>query len=133
MKNKWGNYAIKEGKVKQSYLRERIGRDKKRKAAKASSSNCLIQGRKEQEKVEDKDETSREKEPSETYQEGQQGIQKSVERGCSVEETNHEIKNGEEVMKKETVKHKKHESSETKAYEKKEDRKEVKKESKKKK
>jgi hypothetical protein len=133
MKNKWSNYALKDGKVKESYLRERIGRDKKRKTAKTSSSNCLDQSRQEQEKVRGTNEAIRKEEPSKTYQKGQQRIQESTERRCSVEETNHESKNGEEVVKKETMKHKKHEASETKAYEKKEDKKEVKKEAKKKK
>lgn len=138
MKNKWSNYALKDGKVKESYLREHIGRDKKRKTAKASSSNSPEQSREKQEEVKVSqlkvnNEASRKEEPSEAYKEGRQGIQISDQGRCETEETNHEIKNGEEVMKKETMKHKKHEASETKAYEKKEDRKEVKKESKKKK
>lgn len=51
MKNKWGNYAIKEGKIKQSYLRERFDGDKKRKTTKPSSCNSPEQSREKQEEV----------------------------------------------------------------------------------
>lgn len=53
MKNKWSNYALKDGKVKESYLRERIGRDKNRKATEASSSNSPQQSREKQEEITD--------------------------------------------------------------------------------
>lgn len=51
MKNKWSNYALKDGKIRESYLRERIGRDKKRKATEASSSNSPEQSREKQEEI----------------------------------------------------------------------------------
>jgi hypothetical protein len=67
------------------------------------------------------DESSREEEPSETYQEGRQGVQSSDQGRCKAQETN-PSKQGQEEMKKETMKERKHEAKETKAYEKKEDK-----------
>ena len=130
MKDKWRNYALKDGKIKQSYLRERQDGDKKWQTSKASSSNSIEQSRKEQQEIGIQNERIRKEEPSQTHQEGQQGIQGSTERRCSVEETNTKIKTREEKVKKESLKHKKHEASESKSFEKKEDRKEAKKEAK---
>lgn len=156
MKNKWRNYALKDGKVKESYIREYSNRSKSRKAAEASSSNSLQQSGQEQEEVNlvfreppyyktgvnpiilndawvvnlrKTDESSREEDPSETHQEGRQGIQSSDQGRCEAEETNPGNQR-KEVMKKQTAKERKHEARETKSYEKKEDKMEAKKESK---
>jgi len=48
MKNKWGNYAIKDGKVKSSYIREYCNRKKIRKARETSDCDSFLQSRKEQ-------------------------------------------------------------------------------------
>jgi hypothetical protein len=50
MKNKWRNYALKDGKVQSSYIREYSSRSPKRKAHEASCRNSLLESRKEQEK-----------------------------------------------------------------------------------
>jgi hypothetical protein len=49
MLNKWRNYALKDGKVKKSYIREYSNRSKKWKAAEAGSSNSVQQSRLQQE------------------------------------------------------------------------------------
>lgn len=49
--NKWRNYALKDGKVKESYIREYSNRSPKREAAKASRSNCIQQSGEEQEEI----------------------------------------------------------------------------------
>ena len=51
MKNKWGNYAIKDGKVKDCYIREYINRKKERKVTETKCSNCIEQSGKEQTEV----------------------------------------------------------------------------------
>jgi hypothetical protein len=148
MKDKWRNYALKDGKVKESYIREYSNRSKSRKASEASRGNSTQQSRQEQEEVKlvfrdpcsykvaidpivlndawvvnlrKTDESSREEEPSETHQEGRQGVQSSDQRRCEAQETN-SSKQGQKEMKKETMKERKHEAKETKAYEKKEDK-----------
>jgi len=126
MKDKWRNYALKDGKIESCYKRERQNRDGTRKAAEASCGNSLKQSGQEQEEVKVSqsrkiDESSREKEPSETHQEGRQGIQSSDQGRCEAEEAN-PGKQRKEVMKKQTAKERKHEAKETKAYEKKEDK-----------
>lgn len=163
MKDKWRNYALKDGKVQSSYIREYSNRKKIRKTGEAGNCNSLQQSRQEQPKAEEEvklvqsgpeyyrndvnpmilndawvinlrktNEERREENPSKTYQEGQQGVSSSAQGRCEAEKRDLKIQTGEEKMKKEkeTMKHKKHEASESKAYEKKEDRKEVKKESK---
>jgi hypothetical protein len=159
MINKWRNYALKDGKVKESYIREYSNRSKSRKAAEASRCNSFQQSGKEQEEVKlvfrsppyykepvntvilndawvvslrETNESSRKEDPSETYKEGRQGIQESDQRRCETEETD-TLKQGEKRMKKQTVKERKHEARETKSYEKKEEKMEAKKESKSKK
>jgi hypothetical protein len=144
MKDKWRNYALKDGKVKESYIREYSNRSKSRKAAEASRSNSLQQSWEEQEEVKlvfqdpayykvnpvilndawvvnlrNIDESSREEEHSKTHQEGRQGVQGSDQGRCEAQETN-TGKQREEVMKKQSVKERKHEATETKAFEKKE-------------
>jgi len=52
MKDKWRNYALKDGKVKSSYLREHCYRSPKRERCEASSRNRLLESRKEQIKEE---------------------------------------------------------------------------------
>lgn len=51
MKDKWRNYALKDGKVKDSYIREYCNRKKIRKAPEASDSHSVEQSRQEQEEV----------------------------------------------------------------------------------
>lgn len=141
MKNKWRNYALKDGKVQSSYIREYSNRKKVRKAGEASNCNSNEQSRQEQSKAQEEEievnnESIRKENPLETYQEGRQGVSESNKRRCETQETNNQIKTGEEEMKekeKVTKKEKKHEAKETKAYEKKEDKKEASKESKSKK
>ena len=70
-------------------------------------------------------ESIREENVGETYQQGQQGIQSSIERRCPIEKSNTSKTKGQKV-KKQPSKEKKHESKESKAYEKKEDKKESK-------
>jgi len=43
MKNKWGNYSLKDGKIKSSYIREYSSRSPKWEANEASRSNSLFQ------------------------------------------------------------------------------------------
>lgn len=45
MKNKWENYALKDGKVQSSYIREYSSRSPKRQAREASRCNRLLEGR----------------------------------------------------------------------------------------
>lgn len=54
MKDKWRNYALKDGKISQSYIREYSNRSPKREAREASRSNSLLESRQEPEKVEHK-------------------------------------------------------------------------------
>jgi hypothetical protein len=131
MKNKWRNYALKDGKVQSSYIREYSNRKKIRKAGEASSGNSHEQSRQEQPKTQEEigvnNESIREEEPLETYQEGRQGVSQSNQGRCETQETNNQIQTGKEEMKEKekiTKKEKKHEAKETKAYEKKEDKKE---------
>lgn len=164
MKNKWSNYAIKDGKVKSSYFREYCNRKKVGKAGKTSNCNSNEQSGQEQTQAQKKvesvyseptyyvknidpiilndswivtlrgiDEEIGEKNTVDSYQQGQQGIQATAERRSEVEERDSETFQREEKMKekdKMTIKEKKHEAKESKAYEKKEDKKESKKESK---
>jgi hypothetical protein len=126
MKNKWSNYALKDGKVKESYIREYSNRSPKREAAKASGRDCIQQSGKIQEEIRTENERIREENIVETYQQGQQGIQVPVERRSTIEEENISQTQGEEMKKeKESPKaHKKHEAKESQSYEKKEDKKE---------
>lgn len=48
MKNKWSNYALKDGKVQSSYIREYSNRKKIRKTGEASNSDSNEQSWKEQ-------------------------------------------------------------------------------------
>ncbi len=168
MKNKWSNYALKDGKIKESYIREYSNRSPKREARETSSRNSLQQSWKKQEEIEmiirpelplclkeiiDKEiewygkvleikeqvvyigdenhESSREENPSETHQEGRQGVSCPDKGRCETEKTNPKIQNGEKKVKeKVTAKERKHEAKESKAFEKKEDNREAKKESK---
>lgn len=137
MKNKWRNYALKGGKVKESYIREYCNRSKARKTSEASSSDSLCESRKNKEEVKGSNyESIREKDIAETHQQGQQRIQESAEGRPRAEEEN-TIKQtkGEKIMAKEKMspKEKKHEAKEGKRYEKLEDKREAKKEAKKKK
>ena len=43
MKNKWRNYALKDGKIQSSYIREYCNRKKVRKTREASCSNSLLE------------------------------------------------------------------------------------------
>jgi len=163
MKNKWSKYALKDGKIQSSYIREYSNRKKIRKTREASNRDSLQQSGQEQPKAQEEvklvqrgpeyyrvdvnpiilndawvvnlrgnNEASREENPSETHQEGRPRVQGPDQRRCEAQETNPKIKSGEEKVKKEkeTMKHKKHEATESKTYEKKEDKKEAKKESK---
>lgn len=137
MKDKWGNYAIKSGKVKSCYQREYCNRSKKRKAAEASHCNSYVQSREIQPETQKEigtHEIFRKEKPSETHFEGQQGIQAAAERRSEAEKADYQIEGWEKEMKerekeKMSVKEKKHEARETKKQEKLEDRKEAKKES----
>lgn len=52
MKNKWSKYALKDGKIQSSYLREYSSRSPKREAREASCRNRLLQsGEKQEEEV----------------------------------------------------------------------------------
>lgn len=144
------NYALKDGKVKESYIREYSNRSPKREAREASRCNSLLQSGEGKEEVEAKiaqtplitndewvfrtrstHENIREENPLETHQEGRQGVSCPDKGRCKTQESNHEIKTGEEKVKeKVTAKERKHEAKEGKAYEKKEDKREAKKESK---
>ena len=48
MKNKWSNYALKDGKVQSSYIREYSNRSPKREAHKASGRDRVLESREEQ-------------------------------------------------------------------------------------
>lgn len=48
MKNKWSRYALKNGKVKSSYIKKHSNRDQIRKATKASCCNCNVKSRQKQ-------------------------------------------------------------------------------------
>ena len=161
MKNKWSNYALKDGKIKQSYLREHKNGDGARRASKASYCDSLQQSREKQEEVKEielvfrepphfkinvnpiilndawvinlrnQDESVREENVGETHQQRRQGIQ-IADKGRSETQESNQSNERKEIMKKATAKHKMHEAKESKAHEKKEDKKEAKKESKKK-
>lgn len=144
------NYAIKTRKLEKNDLKKHKNRDCQREAREASRCNSLFQSGEGKEEVEAKiamtplitndewifrtrstDESLREKDPLETHQEGRQGVPCPDKGRCETQESNHEIKTGEEKVKeKVTAKERKHEAKETKAYEKKEDKREAKKESK---
>lgn len=51
MKNKWSKYALKEGKIQSSYIREYFNRKKVRKTAEASSSDINVASGQEQEEI----------------------------------------------------------------------------------
>lgn len=52
MKNKWSKYALKDGKIQSSYIREYSSRSPKREAREASCRNRLLQsGEKQEEEV----------------------------------------------------------------------------------
>jgi hypothetical protein len=53
MKNKWRNYALKDGKIQSSYIREYCNRKKVRKTREASNCDSNEQSRKEQSKDEE--------------------------------------------------------------------------------
>ena len=144
MKNAMRNYAFKNRKIKESYLRKHCDGGSGRKAREASCCDSLQQSWKEQKEVTiqsyvkvvlltkdiiytgDDNESLRKEDVGQTHQEGRQGIQESDQRRCETEETNTCKTQGEKV-KKQAAKEKKHEARETKAYEKKEDKKESKK------
>lgn len=140
MKNKWSNYALKIGKVQNSYIREYSNRSPKREAREASRRDSILESWESQEEVNtgDKNESSREENVSQAHQEGRQGIQesdqrceRSNQRRCEITETDQKIQVKEKHMKeKVTPKERKHEAKEGKAFEKKEDKREAKKESK---
>lgn len=132
MKNKWRNYAFKEGKISKNYLRKYQNRDGTRETTETSNCNSLQQSGQKQEEIRIQDETNRKKDSVETHQQGQQGIQTAVERRPTTEEENPNINPERKKMKKEkeTAKEKKHEAKEGKRYEKLEDAREAKKESK---
>ncbi len=131
MKNKWRNYAIKEGKVKSSYIREYCNRSKKRKAAETSDSNSVQQSRQVEEEIRIQNENIRKEDVVEAYQQRQQGIQEPTERRPAAKEADINIKKRKEVVKeKVTPKERKHEAKESKSFEKKEDKQEVSKEKK---
>lgn len=127
MKNKWRNYALKDGKVQSSYIREYCNRSPKRQASKASRRHSVLESRQEQSKKEielvykkpdnfqlkahpsiltdswvinlRKDDESIGKEnPPETHQEGRQGIQISDQGRCEAKEGNSEIKTPEKEV-----------------------------------
>lgn len=52
MKNKWKNYALKDGKIQNSYIREYSSRSPNRQAREASSRNSLLKSRQDQNKEE---------------------------------------------------------------------------------
>jgi len=52
MKNKWSNYALKDGKVQSSYIREYSSRSPKRQAREASCRNRLLQSGEKQPEAE---------------------------------------------------------------------------------
>ena len=99
MKNKWSNYALKDGKIQSSYIREYCNRKKIRKAREASNCNSNEQSWEKQSKAKEKGEINeniREENTSKAYKEGRQGIQESDQRRCEIEERNHEIQTREE-------------------------------------
>lgn len=85
MKNKWSNYALKNGKVQSSYIREYCNRKKIRKTGEASNCYSNEQSRQEQSKAQEEEievnnESIRKENPLETYQEGRQRVSKSNQR-----------------------------------------------------
>jgi len=121
------NYAPKERKLEKSDLIKYCNRGESRETSETGCSNSLQQSREsKEEKIKgDYNESSREEEIVETYQQGRQGISFSDKGRQETEETN-TFKTQGEIMKKQTAKEKKHEAKETKAYERKEDKKEKK-------
>ncbi len=136
MKNKWENYAIKDGKIKSSYIREYCNRSPKRQAREASCGNRLLQGGESSEEeiiidacitndewisnvLRTQNESGRKENPSETHQEGRQGVPRSDQGRCETQETNRK-EDGEEKMKKQTEMERKRESKGEKMHEKKE-------------
>jgi hypothetical protein len=134
MKNKWSHYALKDGKIQSSYIREYSNRKKVWKEREPSNCDSNEQGGKEQTKEEigiTHESIGKEK-PVETHQQGQQRIQEPVEGRSETEERNIKTNVGEEKMKeKMNKKEKKHEAKESKILEKKEEKREAKKEKKK--
>jgi hypothetical protein len=53
MKNKWENYALKDGKVRESYIKEYSSRSPKRQAREASGRDRILESREEQPKAEE--------------------------------------------------------------------------------
>lgn len=92
------NYALKDGKVKESYIREYSNRSPKREAREASRSYCVQQSREEQTKEEigEPNEIIREKELVEAHQQGQQRVQEPAEGRPEAEEGNHEVQTRKE-------------------------------------
>jgi hypothetical protein len=126
MKDKWRNYALSPGKIKENYQSKYIDRSKSRKIPKSGDCNSSFQGWEEQKEIinsgED-DESIRKKHVIEAYQERRQGVSSSDQRRCEAEKIAENNKG--KIMKKETKKaERKHEAKETKAYERKEDKKE---------
>ncbi|MFI0477767.1 MAG: hypothetical protein ACH349_01390 [Candidatus Rhabdochlamydia sp.] len=132
MKNKWSKYALKDGKVKSSYIREYSNRKKIRKTGEASNSNEQSWEKQAQEEIKliykppmnilpdinsrilqdawvinlkETNENIREENPIETHQEGRQRVQSSDQGRCEVEEGNTKIKTRkkDEVMVKKIV------------------------------
>ncbi len=119
MKDLWSKYALKDGKVKSSYIREYSNRSPKRETRKASGSYSILQGREVQKEIKcpelfqeawvidirPKDESIREENVSEGHQEERH----------KVEEIDIIIQVGEKEMKgKELRKEKKKEVKEVK-------------------
>lgn len=119
------NYAFKERKLEKRDLVKYINRSECRQTAEASCGDSDEQSRKIKEEIEVKNEEVRKEDVGQTYQQGRQGISKSNQGRCKIEES-HPCKTKGKEMKKEKAKHIKHEAKESKAYEKKEDKKESK-------
>lgn len=51
MKDKWRNYALSPGKIKENYQSKYIDRSKSRKVPKPGNCNSIVQGGKEQEEI----------------------------------------------------------------------------------
>lgn len=104
MKNKWSNYALKDGKVKSSYIREYSNRKKVWKTREASNCNSNEQSGQEQAKeeveliykptIKESNENIREENTIETHQEGRQGIQESNQGRCKTKKRNSKVKSG---------------------------------------
>lgn len=88
MKDKWRNYALKEGKIKKGYLRKHPDRNARGKTAKASYRYCVQQSRKEQEeKIRKEHEERRESQDCEPFEEGRQRVSSADQRRSETEET----------------------------------------------